>query len=162
MHAWNLFMGRHQNITNLWIRQNTTIPSLVAEGQQLSRYHPDENSLELWTFPVTLTLTSRSIQSFHKIIHLKMMCHQAKFSCKRISSSGNTLKSQILIILSLTVTLTLKTANLSVWKTISLIMMHHHTKFGSKSFSDSEDIIWTNINWPWTKQSSFSIEHSGL
>ena len=58
--------------------------------------------------------------------------HQAKFSCKRISSSDNTLKSHSLNIISLIVTLTLKTVNQSFWKTIWLIMMHHHTKFGSK------------------------------
>ena len=53
---------------------------------------------------------NRAIQSFHKTIHLMMICHQTKFSCKKISSSGNTLKSHILIILFLTMTLTLKTA----------------------------------------------------
>ena len=29
---------------------------------------------------------NRAIQSFHKTIHLMMMCHQTKFSCKRISN----------------------------------------------------------------------------
>ena len=69
-----------------------TIPSLVTEGQQLRRYCPDEHSLECWTSSVTLTFTTRAIQSFHKTIHLMMMCHQTKFSCKRISSSDNILK----------------------------------------------------------------------
>ena len=46
-----------------------------------------------------------------------------------------------MIILSLTVTLTLKTASQSFWKTIWLIMMQYYTMFGSKSFIDSEDII---------------------
>ena len=90
---------------------------------------------------------NRAIQSFHKTIDLMMMCHQGKFSYKRVSSSDNILKNHILITLSLTVTLTLKTAYQSFWKIIGLIMMHHHTKFGSKTFSDSEDIIWTNIHW---------------
>ena len=85
---------------------------------------------------------NKAIQSFHKTtLHLMMMCHQTKFSCKRISSSDNILKRHILIILSLTVTLTLKTASQSFWKTIWLIMMQYYTMFGSKSFSDSEDII---------------------
>ena len=56
---------------------------------------------------------NRAIQSFH----LMKMCHQTKFTCttcKRISSSDNILKSHILIILFLTVTLTLKTANHSI------------------------------------------------
>ena len=30
---------------------------------------------------------NRAIQSFHKTIHLMIMRHQTKFSCKRISSS---------------------------------------------------------------------------
>ena len=113
---------------------------------------------------------NRAIQSFHKTIQLLMMCHQSKFSCKRISSSDNILKSHIFI-LSLTVTLILKTANQSFWKTIWLIMMHHHAKFGyTKQFSNSEKIIWTIIHWhckmllwPWpsTQNPNFSIRHSG-
>ena len=86
-------------------------------------------------------------------------------------SRADILKRHILIILSTTVTLNLKTANQSVSKPIWLIMMHHHTTFGSKRFSVSEDTIWTNIHlhfeillwpWPWTWQSNFSIKHSGL
>ena len=66
-----------------------------------------------------------------------MMCHQTKFSCKRIRSSEDILESCILIMWD----------NKPIFrKTIWLIMMHHHTKFGSERFSDSEDIIWTNIN----------------
>ena len=60
------------------------------------------------------------------------MFNQTKFGCKMISSSENILKSHILIKLSLTVTLTLKTANQSFRKTIWLIMTYHHTKLGSK------------------------------
>ena len=128
-----------------------------------------------WTFTEILNLFCdldldhyKAIQSFHKTIHLMMMYKQTKFSGKRISNSDNILKSHILIILSLTVTLTLKTANQSFWKTIWLIMMYHHTKFGSKRFRDLENIIWTNIHqyfeilqwlWPWAQQSNFSIKH---
>ena len=105
---------------------------------------------------------NRTIQSFYKKIQL-MMSHQSKFSCKRISSSDDILKRHFLILVSITVALTLKTANQSFWKTIWLIMMHHHIKFGSKWFSNSEDIIWTNFHWhcenllwpwPWTQQST--------
>ena len=49
--------------------------------------------------------------------------------------------------LSLTVSLTLKTANQSFRKTIWLIMMHHHTKVGINIFSNSEYVTWTNIHW---------------
>ena len=112
----------------------------LQKVQQLKRYRPDEHSLEFSTFSVTLTV----IQCVHKTIQLMMMCHQTKFSCKRIRSSEDTLESHILIIWSFTVTL--KTANQSFWKTVWLIMMHHHTKFGSKRFSKSEDIFWTTIH----------------
>ena len=147
-----------------------TIPSLVTEGSVA------EDLSSRWTFTGILNLFcdlnldhNRAIQSFHNTLHLMIMCHQTEFSCKRISSSDKILKSQILMILSLTVILTLKTANQSFWKIIWLIMMHHHTTFGSKRFSDSEN-IWTNTHWhfemflwPWprTQQSSFSIKHSG-
>ena len=149
-----------------------TIPSLVTEGSAA-----EEMSFR-WTFTGILNLFcdldlnyDRAIQSFHKTIHLMMMCHQTKFTYKRISSSCNILKRQILMILFLTVTLTLKTANQSFWKTIWVILMHHHTKFGSKMFSDLENIIWTNIHWhfeillwpwPWTQWSNFSTKLSSL
>ena len=105
---------------------------------------------------------NRAIQSIHKTIQL---------SCKRISSSEDILERHILIIWSFTVTLTLRAANQSFGKTIWRIMMHHHTKFSSKRFSNSEDIFWTNIHWhfevllwPWpsTQQSNFFIRHSDL
>ena len=66
----------------------------------------------LWPWPWPET----AVQSFHKTIHLMMMCHQTKFSCKKISSSEDILKSHILIIWSFTVTLTLKTTNKSFWR----------------------------------------------
>ena len=95
-----------------------------------------------WPWP----WSQQSIKPFHKTIQLKMMCHQSKFSCRRISSSEDILESHILIIWLLTVALTLKTANQAFWMTIWLMMMHCHTKFGSKRFSSSEDNIWTNIH----------------
>ena len=94
-----------------------TIASLVTEGSAV------EEMLSRWTFTGIMNLFwaldldyNKAIQSFHKTIQLKtiqliMMCHQTKFTCKRISSSDNILKSHILIILSFTVTLTLKTTN---------------------------------------------------
>ena len=113
---------------------------------------------------------NRAIQSFHKTIQLTMMCHQTKKSgCKRISSSEDILESHILW--SFTVTLILKTANQSFWKTMWLMMMYRHTKFGAKRFNNSNNTIWTNIHqqleillqpWPWTQHSNFFTRHSGL
>ena len=117
----------------------------LQKVQQLRRYRPGEHSPEFWTFSVTLSWTTTEQSNlftrfsvswcfqpshFHKTIHPKVMC------CKSISSSDNILESHILIILSLTVTLTLKTANQSDWQTIWLILVHQHTKFGGKMFSE--------------------------
>ena len=139
---------------------------LVTEGSAV------EEILSRQTITGILNLTcdldhnhNIAIQSYHKTIHLMMMYHQTRFSCKRISSSDNILKSHILIMWSFTVTLTLKTANKSFWRTILLMMMLHHTKFGSKRFSSSKDIIWTYIHchfeillWPrsWAQHSNSS------
>ena len=112
---------------------------------------------------------NRAIQSFHKTIKLVMMCHQTKFTCKKISSFEDILESYILIIWFFTVSLT--TTTKSFWKTTWFMMMYHHTKFGSKRFSGSEDTAWTFIHWhfdillrpwPWTEQSNFFIRDSGL
>ena len=73
----------------------------LQKVQQLRRYHSDKHSLEFLTFSVTFDLDhNRAIQSFHKAIHFMMMCHQIKFSCKRISSSEDILllESHTLII----------------------------------------------------------------
>ena len=90
----------------------------LQEVPQLRRYCPDEHLMEFWTFSVTLTLTTTEIQSFHKTIHLTMMHHKTKFSCKRISSSDKILKSCILIIISFTVTL------IFLKDSLHYIMMH--------------------------------------
>ena len=82
----------------------TTIPSLVTKGSVV-----EEISLR-WTFAGILNLScdldldhNRAIQSFHKTIQLMMMmCHQTKFSRKRISSSEDMLESHVLIIWSFT------------------------------------------------------------
>ena len=61
-----------------------TIPGLVTAAEETS---------SRWTFTGILSLFcdleldhNREIQSFHETIHLIMMYHQTKFSCKRISS----------------------------------------------------------------------------
>ena len=79
----------------------------LQKVQQQRRHHSDEHSLEFLTFSVTLTLTTTE-QSifFHKTFHFMLVCHQTKFTCKRVSNSDNISKSHILIILFLTVTLT--------------------------------------------------------
>ena len=64
-----------------------TIPSLVTKGWAV------EKISSRWPFTGILNLFcdldldhNRAIQPFHKTIQLIMMCHQTKFSCKRISS----------------------------------------------------------------------------
>ena len=126
-----------------WPQQSNPIFS-----EDNSRRSAAEEILSRWTFTGILNLFcdldldyNRAIQPFHKTIHLMMMWHQNKFSRKRISSSDNISKRHILIILSITVTLTLKTANQSFWQTIWLMMVHPNPKFGSKWFGISEAII---------------------
>ena len=97
----------------------------------------------LWPWP----WSHGPINFFQKTIQLKIVCHQISFSCKRISSSEDRLESHSLTVWSLIVTLILKTAKQSFWKTLWLMMMQHRAKLGSKRFRDSDDIIWTNIYW---------------
>ena len=146
-----------------------TITSLVT-GQQRRRYRPDEHSLEFLTYSVTFTLTTTDQSNLSTRQSTLWWC-AIKPSLVAKGSAGQILKRHILITIPVTLTLTLKTANQSFWQTIWLIMMHHHTTFGSKRFSVSKDIIWTNIHchleillwpWPWTQQSDFSIKHSGF
>ena len=107
----------------------------LQKVQHQRRYHSDEHSLEFLNFSVTLTLTTTEQSNFfHKTFHFMLVCHQTKFTCKRVSNSDNISKSHILIILFLTV-------STRCW----LMMLHHRTKFGNKMFCDSENIVRKNI-----------------
>ena len=133
------------------------IPNLVTDSSAV------EDILSKWTFTGILNLScdlgldhNRAIQSFHKTIQLMLMYHQTKFSCKKINSSENILKSNIFMTSFLTVILTLKSANQSFWKIIRLVMMHHYTKFGSKRFCNSENITRANIHWHFAVSLTFN------
>ena len=69
-------------------------------------------------------------------------------------------KSHILIIWALTVTVTLKIENQSFCVTVQLVMMYRHARFACKTFSHSEDTLWTNIYWNFHHCSDFDLEHS--
>ena len=118
----------------------------LQKVQQLRTHPQDEHSLEFWTFSVILTLTTTEQSNLFTRQSTSWWC-AIKPSLLAKGSAGQILKRNILIILSITVTLTLKTANQSFWKTIWLTVMHHHTKSGSKRFSVSEANTWTNIHW---------------
>ena len=64
----------------------------LQKVQQLWRYRPDEHSLECRTFYVTLTWTTTQQSNLftRQSIHLMMMCHQTKFSCKQTSGLDDT------------------------------------------------------------------------
>ena len=51
-------------------------------------------------------------------------------------------------------TLNLKTANQSSCKTLWPMMLHHHTKFGYRRFSNWGDVIQMNIHW------NFDLHHN--
>ena len=97
-------------------------------------------------FSVTLTWTTTEQSNLFKRQSSLWWCI-TKPSLVAKGSAVQDILGHVLIIWSFTVTLTLKTANKSFWKIIWLITMHHQTKFGSKRFSNSDDIIWTNIHW---------------
>ena len=89
--------------------------------QQLRRgYCPGEHSLELWTFFFFYFDLdhNRAIQSFHKTIQLMMICHQTKFSCKRISSSEDISDKSFWSYVPTLWPWSRRTANQSFWKTI--------------------------------------------
>ena len=89
----------------------------------------------------TMTLTLNT-QSFNKILWLMIMYDRTESGCKRIRRYSRS--SHILIILTLTVTLSLKIANQSLRVTLELMRIDHHIKFGCKRFSGSEDVFWVN------------------
>ena len=98
-----------------------------------------------------MTLTSNiTIQFLHKTLWFMIMYYVQSnqiWISKRISSSKDTEKNYlILIIWALAVTMTLKIANQSFYMALWLLMMHHNTKFGSKTFGGLGDNMWTNIN----------------
>ena len=75
-----------------------------------------------------------------------IMYYHTKFGNKRTSSSEDTVKTHILIIRALAVTLTLKIANQSFCMSLKFMMMHQNTKFGNKMLGGFEGIIWINID----------------
>ena len=152
----------------IWIlNKHTFFSCQEISGTEDIRYIKIQQSFKpsLWSWP----WPQHSNPIFSKIIHLMMMYHQSKLSCERISSSDN-IKSHIFIILSLTVTLILKTANQPACMTLWTMMKHYYTKFGYKRYSSSGDIIQLNSHWnfehflwPWSwKQSNFYTKHSSL
>ena len=92
------------------------------------------------------------------------------FCCKYIHLCINR-NCHILIIWVLAMTLTLKVKSQFFHMTLLLMIIHYHTKFGSKMFCSSEDTVLTNIHWhfepsllpwPWIQQSNFFTEYSSL
>ena len=73
--------------------------------QRFRRYHPDKQSLTFRNFTVTLTVNT-VIQFFHSTLRLLMLYYQTK----------SKIVNQFLIM------------------TLHLMIIHHHTKFGSKRF----------------------------
>ena len=112
------------------------------------RSDPDENSLKYLTFAVTLILTTtQQCNLFMRQPNLWRCAIKLRFVCNRICRTEDKVESHVLIVWTITMLLSLKTANQPFCMTLWLIMMHHHIKFGNKQFSSSEDIFWTNSQW---------------
>ena len=109
-----------------------TIPSLITEGSGAKEVS------SWWTFTGILNLFcdfvdhdhNRAIQFFFTLWWCAI---KPSFVAK--GSAVQIIYEKVIfwLKLSLTMTLTLKTANQSFWKTIWLIMIHNLTKFCSKS-----------------------------
>ena len=112
----------------------------LQKVQQLRTHHPDEHSLEFLTFYVTLTLTTEQSNLFTRHFtwwSKQVLLHKDQQFRRHIKKSY----FDFMILHC-----DLDDSKLIFWKTIWLITLHHHTKFGGKRFSDSEYIIWTNIH----------------
>ena len=57
-------------------------------------------------------------------------------------------------------TLNLKTANQSSCMILWPMMMHHHTKFGYRRFSSSENIVQMNIHWNSEPFCDLDLDHN--
>lgn len=75
---------------------------------------------------------------------LMEMHHQAQFDSKRIRSLENR-NSHILILEPYDPDL--EDGNPISSHDALALMMSHHTKYGSKGFSGTEDVVWTNTNF---------------
>ena len=124
--------------------------------QQLRIYYPDEHLLEFWTFPVTLTLTTTEQSNLFTWQSSSWLgaIKPNYLSRKNDQRFRWFIRKSSLVTWTLTLTLTLNTANQILRKTIWLMMMLRRTKFGSIRFSISEDSIWINVidilnPWPW-------------
>ena len=70
-----------------------------------------------------------------------MMCHQSKSNWKKDQQlRWYSRNHHILIIWAVTLTLTLMVAKQSFQKTVWLMVIHHHTKFGNKTLNSLEDV----------------------
>ena len=123
---------------------------------QWLRYRWDEHSLEFWTFPVTLTLTTTEQSNLFTWQSSSWLgaIKPNYLSRKNDQRFRWFIRKSSLVTWTLTLTLTLNTANQILRKTIWLMMMLRRTKFGSIRFSISEDSIWINVidilnPWPW-------------
>ena len=92
----------------------------------------------------TLTLNITN-QSFCVELWLMMMHHYTKFTYKIFGDSDDILQTNILDILTFTVTLALNAVLQHFHKTLWLMMMYHQTKCGWKRISDTEDVVETVI-----------------
>ena len=106
------------------------------------RYHPDKHSLTFWSFTMTLTMNT-AIPFFLTLADTNVPSIQVWLQTDQMLRRYIR-NSHILIILALVGTFTtLKIANQFFCKTLRLMIIHHHTKFGYKRLSGSGDIIWT-------------------
>ena len=139
---WDLGLEDSKPISRDTLAHDDASPHQVflLTSQQLRRYGPDENKIKFWTSAVTLTLsTIQQSILFRRQPRLLWCAIKITIGCKRISSSEGLAESHITIIRAFIVTL--KTAKQPFSMALWLMMMHRHTKFGDKRFSDLEGLV---------------------
>ena len=119
------------------------IPRLDTEGSAAGKILSRWTFTEIYNLSMTLILTTTEHSNLFTRQSSLVRC-AIEPSCKRMSSSEDIIlfsESHILITdyVILCCDLYLEDSKQSFWKTIWLLMMHHHIKFETKS---SKDIIW--------------------
>ena len=89
-------------------------------------------------------LTTCTVRAWCKKVRLMMLYNQTKCGCKRISRSADEVEQSHFDHMSLHCDLDIKVCRPIILRTLQLMMMHHHTKFGNKRFGGSEVINQKN------------------
>ena len=132
----------------------------LLRDQWYRRYRIHKDSIKFRTWIVILTLKTTN-KFLHKTSQLIMMYHPIKFGCKKISTSADMIETVIFDYISPRYNPKLEDSKPIFLHDTLAIMMHHHSNFVYRRFSNWGDIVQMNSHWnfesllwPWPKQSN--------